>query len=137
MKQMLGKTNTGRSVYYLFTSREKAWLLTAFAVISVLMAVRDLVSSSTVLQFSNARFRIFAFVMEGVSAIVLSYWIAKASDKLERAFIALWLIGWVALWCAPLYNAAGLLAVRYANVLVWVVATVIALKITRAETAMQ
>ena len=70
-----------------------------------------------------------------MSAIALSYWIAKSSDRLERVFIALWLIGWAMLWFAPVHSDAGLLSVRYANVLVWVVATAIALRITKAAKA--
>ena len=79
--------------------------------------------------------RTFGFVMEGFTTIVLAYWIAKSKNKLERAFIVLWLIGWAMVWFAPVYSDAGLLAVRYANVLVWVVATVIALRITKAPNA--
>ena len=111
--------------------------MTAFAAISLLMAVRKLVYSGAALQVGDARFRAFAFVMEGVSAIVLSYWIVKASDRLERAFLALWLTGWAMLWFAPLYTDGGLLAVRYAHVLVWAMATAIALKITKADGAAQ
>jgi len=66
-----------------------------------------------------------------MSAIALSYWIAKSSDKLERVFIAVWLVGWATLWFAPVHSYAGLLSVRCANVLVWVVATAIALSITK------
>ena len=72
--------------------------------------------------------------MEGLSALTLSYWIAKSGDKLERVFIALWLVGWATLWFAAAYSYPGPLSVRYANVLVWVVATAIALRITKTTT---
>lgn len=75
--------------------------------------------------------------MEGSTAIVLTYWISKSRNKLERAFIALWLTGWAMLWFAPFYSDVGLLAVRCANVLIWVVATAIALRITIAANARQ
>jgi hypothetical protein len=126
------ETKTRLSAYYLFSSPGKTWVLTAFSAISLALAVKNLISPSAGLQFDDAKFRTLALVMEGVSAVVLSYWIAKSSNKLERAFIGLWLIGWAMLWFAPVYSDARLVGVRYLNVVVWVVATAVALKIAKA-----
>lgn len=130
-------TKARQPVYYLFSSRQKAWVLTAFSIINLLVAIKSLVFPSSGLQVPNATLRIYVLVMESLSAVVLSYWIAKSSDKLERVFIALWLVGWAMLWFAPVYSNAELLSVRYANVLVWVVATTIALRILKAANAVR
>jgi len=134
---MHGESENRLSAYYLFSSREKTWALTALSAISLFMAVKNLISPGSGLQFADAKLRTFGLVMEGFTTIVLAYWIAKSKNKLERAFIVLWLIGWAMIWFAPVYSDAGLLAVRYANVLVWVVATVIALGITKAPNTLQ
>jgi len=132
---MHGESKTRQPLYYLFSTREKTWALTAFSAINLLVAVKNLVSPSPGLRVHDATIRTYIFVIEGLSAIALSYWIAKSSDKLERVFIALWLVGWAMLWFAPVHSDAGLLSVRYANVLVWVFATAIALRITKTTNA--
>src|SRR5215472_3925868 len=114
---MHGESENRLSAYYLFSSREKTWALTALSAISLFMAVKNLISPGSGLQFADAKLRTFGLVMEGFTTIVLAYWIAKSKNKLERAFIVLWLIGWAMIWFAPVYSDAGLLAVRYANVL--------------------
>ena len=111
--------------------------MTALSAFSLLMAVKNYISLSQGLQFDDPKLRIFGFVMEGFTAVVLTYWIAKAKNKLERAFVALWLIGWAMDWFAPLYSDAGLSAVRYATFLIWLAATVVALRITKAANALQ
>ncbi len=125
------------SSFYLFSSREKKWALTALSAFSLLMAVKNLISPSPGWQFDDPKLHILGFVMEGFTAIVLSYWIAKSRNKLERAFIGLWLIGWAIAWFAPLYSDVGLWAVRYANFLIWLAATVIALRIMKAANGLQ
>ena len=121
-----------QAAYYLFSSRERTWALTAFSVINLFGAVRNVVSPNGGLHFYDARFRTYAYVMEVVSAVVLSYCIARAGNKPERAFIALWLVGWAILWFRPAFCDPVLPAVRYTSVVVWAAATVIALGITRA-----
>jgi hypothetical protein len=134
---MQEESETRSSAFYLFSSREKTWALTGLSTFSLLMAAKNFISPRLGLQFDDPKLRIFGFVMEGFTAVVLTYWIAKAKNKLERAFVALWLTGWAIGWFAPLYNDAGLSAVRLATFLIWLAATVIALRIMKAANALQ
>ena len=130
------ETNARHPVYYLFTSREKTWALTAFSIINLLVAIK---SRFPKLKIANSQCRIphLCFCHGKSVGCCFELLDSKIQRQTRTRFIALWLFGWAMLWFAPVYSNAELRSVRNANVLVWVVATTIALRILKAANAVR
>jgi hypothetical protein len=71
----------------------------------------------------------FLYVMGAITSLVLIYCAARARVTAERVFISLWLFSWATLWVKHLFSPSLLTSLRYAHILTWTVAFLIALRI--------
>lgn len=65
MMQMHVESKTHLSGYFLFSSRERMWALTALSAISLFMNIKDLIFPGSELQFEDVKFRTFAMLWKG------------------------------------------------------------------------